>query len=101
MEFCNLELHGDVPDEVRSFFFGATLVALHKWSGGMQPIAVVCILRRLIANVPSRMVSDKMAQLLCSRQLVYVTWMETGSEGTGGYMCLYEEQGALNLGQST
>ena len=70
-EFCNLVLHGDVPDEVRPFFFGATLVALRKRSGGVRPIAVGCTLRRLIAKVASRMVRDEMAQLLSPRQLGY------------------------------
>ena len=27
-DFCNLVLRGDTPEEVRSFFFGASLVAL-------------------------------------------------------------------------
>ena len=38
--FCTLVLHGDVPAEVRPFFFGAALVALRKKSGGVEPIAV-------------------------------------------------------------
>ena len=49
-EFCNLVLRGNVPDEVRPFFFGATLVALRKQSGGVRPIAVGCTLHRLIAR---------------------------------------------------
>lgn len=32
LDFCMLVLHGDTPEEVRSFFFGAFLVALRKKS---------------------------------------------------------------------
>ena len=64
-------LHGNVSDEARSFFFGATLVALLKPSGGVRPIVVGYTLRCLIAKVASRMVKCEMAQLLSPRQLGY------------------------------
>ena len=68
-EFCILVLQGDIPLEVRPVFFGASLVALRKESGGVRPIAVGCTLRRLCAKVASRMVRDEMADLLSPRQL--------------------------------
>ena len=68
-EFCILVLQGDIPLEVRPVFFGASLVALQKESGGVRPIAVGCTLRRLCAKVASRMVRDEMADLLSPRQL--------------------------------
>ena len=46
--FCTLVLRGDVPAEVRPLFFGASLVALRKKSGDVRPIAVGCILHRLV-----------------------------------------------------
>ncbi len=62
-------LRGDVPQMVQPFFFGASLVALKKKSGGVRPIAVGCTLRRLVAKIASRKVSDDMAELLAPRQL--------------------------------
>ena len=60
-----------MPDVVRPFFFGATLVALEKKSGGVRPIAVGCTLRRLVAKIAGQMVVDDMADLLSPRQLGY------------------------------
>ena len=69
--FCTLVLRGDVPDEVRPLFFGASLVALRKKTAGVRPIAVGCTLRRLVAKVASRMVRDEMEPLLSPKQLGY------------------------------
>ena len=69
--FCALVLEGRVPDVVRPFFFGATLVALEKQSGGVRPIAVGCTLRRLVAKTAGLSVVDSMAELLSPRQLGY------------------------------
>ena len=70
-DFCNLVLRGDTPEVVRPFFFGASLVALRKKSGGIRPIAVGCTLRRLVAKVACKQVVDEMAELLAPRQLGY------------------------------
>ena len=70
-DFCNLVLRGDAPEVVRPFFFGASLVALRKRSGGIRPIAVGCTLRRLVAKVACKQVVDEMAELLAPRQLGY------------------------------
>ena len=43
-DFCSLVLCGDVPGMVRPLFFGASLVALKKGTGGVRPIAVGCTL---------------------------------------------------------
>ena len=56
---------------VKPFFFGTTLVALNKKSGGVRPIAVGCTLRRLVAKVASNLVASDMAQFLAPRQLGY------------------------------
>ena len=69
--FCTLVMEGGVPDEVRPFFFGASLVALEKTSGGVRPIAVGCSLRRLIAKIAGQMVVEDMAALLSPKQLGY------------------------------
>ena len=70
-DFCSLVLRGDVPQEVRPFFFGASLVALRKKSGGVRPIAVGCTLRRLVAKIAGKRVTDEMAEMLVPRQLGY------------------------------
>ena len=60
---------GLVPAEVRPFFFGTSLVALRKKSGGVWPIAIGCTPRRLVAKVVSRLVRNEMASLLSPKQL--------------------------------
>ena len=67
--FCVLVLEGRVPEAVRPFFFGATLVALEKQSGGVRPIAVGCTLRRVVGKIGGLMVVDSVAELLSPRQL--------------------------------
>ena len=43
-----------MPAQVRPLFFGASLVALEKKTGGVRPIAVGCSLRRLVAKIAGR-----------------------------------------------
>ena len=69
--FCAVVMEGRVPEAVCPFFFGASLVALEKKSGGVHPIAVGCTLRRLVAKVTSQIVVEEMAELLSPRQLGY------------------------------
>ena len=71
--FTNLVLTGDIPAEIRAFFFGASLTALNKRDGGVRPIAVGCTLRRLIAKVASRSVMERMGHYLAPLQLGYGT----------------------------
>ena len=69
--FCALVMEGRVPPAIRPFFFGATLVALEKKSGGVRPIAVGCTLRRLVAKIAGQWVVEEMAGLLSPKQLGY------------------------------
>ena len=69
VDFCSLVLQGNTPEEVRPFFFGASLVAFRKKQGGVRPIAVGCTLRRLVAKIAGKMVRSEMADLLSPRQL--------------------------------
>ncbi len=71
VKLCKLVLCGNIPESVRSQFFGAHLVALETKSGKMQPILVGCTLRRLVAKVASYLVQDEMTRLLLPRQLGY------------------------------
>ena len=58
-----------MPVIVRPFFFGAALFAFNKKDGGLRPIAVGLTLRRLVAKVACRVVSDRCASLLKTRLL--------------------------------
>ena len=49
--FCQLVLEGRVPVVVRPLFFGATLTALEKKSGGVRFFAVSCTLRQQAAKI--------------------------------------------------
>ena len=60
---------GDVPVSITSYFFGATLCALRKKDGGVRPIAVGCVMRRVISKAACHMVRERAAQLLIPRQL--------------------------------
>ena len=69
--FVNHVIEGRTPPSIRPFFFGANLTALQKKDGGVRPIAVGCILRRLIAKLAGRKVMEEMGELLSLRQLGY------------------------------
>ena len=71
VKHCKLVLCGNIPESVRSQFFGAHLVALETKSGEVRPILVGCTLRRLVAKVASYLVQDEMTLLLLPRQLGY------------------------------
>ena len=71
VSFVKLVLEGSTPPFVRSFFFGATLIAVEKKVGGIRPIAVGGTLRRLVAKVAGAKVMAEMGALLAPRQLGY------------------------------
>ena len=62
-----------VIKEARSYHFGASLVALNKSSGGVRPIAVGCVLRRLVAKCASSAIRDEMGSHLAPLQLGFGT----------------------------
>ena len=39
-DFVNLLLSGSIPNDVKAIIFGGRLIALHKSSGGIRPIAI-------------------------------------------------------------
>ena len=47
----NLTLSGSVPEYVRDSFFGAKLCALSKKDGGLRPIAIGSVYRRLASRM--------------------------------------------------
>lgn len=68
-DLINLQLEGLTPTSVRSTLFGATLLAISKKSGGVRPIAVGYVWRRLTAKVACYHVKEASATLLAPRQL--------------------------------
>ena len=66
--FSNLVLKGLVPS-IRPYFFGASLIALNKKGGGIRPIAMGSMFRRLVAKVASWAVKSEMSALLAPFQL--------------------------------
>ena len=71
--FCNFALAGKVTEEIRPFFFGASLLALRKKDGGVRPITIGLTLRRLIAKVGCMSVVSRMEEHLSPLQLGYGT----------------------------
>ena len=62
-------LAGNMPKEVASYFCGANLFGAKKKDGGIRPIAVGEILRRLVSKAAMRVLSKKAEQLLSPLQL--------------------------------
>ena len=52
--FVNLILSGSVPDCARDSLFGASLCALKKKDGGLRPIAIGSVYRRLASRIAAR-----------------------------------------------
>ena len=48
--FTNLLARGDAPEFIAQYLAGASLMALQKPEGGVRPIAVGEVLRRLVAK---------------------------------------------------
>lgn len=68
-DLLNIILEGKTPISVRRVLFGATLLALTKKNGGVRPIAVGYLWRRLAAKVACSYVKEASATLLAPRQL--------------------------------
>ncbi|CAG9136919.1 unnamed protein product [Plutella xylostella] len=70
---CNFLLKGMLNLEVCPYLYGASLCALSKSDGGIRPIAVGSVFRRLVAKVGGRAVKSEMSVLLQPHQLGYGT----------------------------
>jgi len=68
-ELTNLLLSGDIPSHIRGALFGANLLAIAKKGGGVRPIAVGYVWRRLAAKVACQHVKERSFALLAPRQL--------------------------------
>ena len=78
-DLVNLLLNGDAPSHVRGVLFGADLLAIAKKGGGVRPIAVGYVWRRLVAKVACQHVKERSVALLAPRQLGFAV---KGSRGT-------------------
>ena len=65
----NLMAAGRVPEEVAPYLCGARLHALLKKDGGLRPIAVGNLLRRLTSKLIATALADKAADLFAPHQL--------------------------------
>ena len=67
---CNLLLSGKVLQEVTPFLYGASLLALSKPDGGIRPIAIGCVYRRLTCKIAAAVVKSTCAsEILSPHQL--------------------------------
>lgn len=71
--FNNMVLRGEVPDFIIAIFYGVTIRALMKNDGGVHPVAVGNILRRLATKVGIKPLSRGLGQELRSVQLGFST----------------------------
>jgi hypothetical protein len=67
--FMNFVISGKVFDDIRPFFFWASLVALSKSEGGVRPIAFGCTLRRLVGKCANQSIREAMGGFLSPLQL--------------------------------
>ena len=68
-DLINLMLAGGTPTSVRGIIFGANLLAIVKKTGGIRPIAVGYVWRRLAAKVACNHAMGASAAMLAPRQL--------------------------------
>jgi len=69
VDLANMVLAGGVPKDVKPSFLDGRLHALTKPDGGVRPIAVGGILRRLVSKVANRQAVACCTSLLQPRQL--------------------------------
>ena len=69
----NVALSGRLPDCATPAFFGASLIALRKKDGGLRPIAVGSVYRRIAAKIAATAVSGRIGAELRPVQLGVAT----------------------------
>ena len=69
LDVVNLLAHGEAPTSIAPYLCGANLLALKKKDGGIRPIAVGEILRRLVAKCLCRLSSQRAASLFVPLQV--------------------------------
>ncbi|XP_061706402.1 uncharacterized protein LOC133525602 [Cydia pomonella] len=72
-KLCNFLLSGQLNPEVSPYIYGASLCALSKKDGGLRPIAIGSVFRRLTAKLGCHAVRDEMSSYLQPCQLGFGT----------------------------
>jgi len=68
-DFSNLLLRGGCPQGVRAILFGGNLIALTKDGGGLRPIAVGYVWRRLVAKCANKYALSRLSGFFAPLQL--------------------------------
>ena len=66
---CNLLARGDAPKPLAHYLAGATLLALEKPGGGVRPIAIGEVIRRLVAKCFCKVYESEAKEYLWPRQI--------------------------------
>ena len=66
---CNKMLRGDIPEHIRLFLFGASLITFSKQNGGIRPIAIGNTIRRLTAKAAAFNIKETSGAKLFPHQL--------------------------------
>ena len=68
-DFMNVLLRGECPVEIRQLIFGGTLIALSKKTGGLRPIAIGYVWRRLAAKCANAYALSKLGAFFAPLQV--------------------------------
>lgn len=68
-DFTNVMLRGECPREMREVMFGGTLIALSKKTGGLRPIVIGYVWRRLAAKCANQYALGKLEQFFGPHQV--------------------------------
>ena len=65
----NLLTSGSIPEDIIPYFFGGRLIALNKKDGGIRPIVIGLVYRRLISKLIAGYAREKLAPMWSPLQL--------------------------------
>ncbi|XP_055341049.1 uncharacterized protein LOC129590060 [Paramacrobiotus metropolitanus] len=94
-KLVNFIVAGKLPEELRPALFGANLTALSKKDGGVRPIAVGNVLRRLAAKIVAKRCGKKAMELFTPVQVGCGT--RGGAEGAVHAVRSFISEGIVGL----
>ena len=68
-QFVNIMLQGDISPETAKHFCAATLIGIDKPNGGVRPLAIGGLLRRLVAKVAMKCALEEACEYLMPSQI--------------------------------